>query len=51
MGKTIDKDKLAAGLYNLAIVASSSMDGDLFAGAIGSTLMIDELLLTCSTED
>lgn len=51
VGKTIDKDKLAAGLYNLAIVASSSMDGDLFAGAIGSTLMIDELLLTCSTED
>lgn len=51
VGKTIDKEKLAAGLYNLAIVASSSMDGDLFAGAVGSTLMIDELLLTCSTED
>lgn len=50
-GKSIDKDKLAAGLYNLAIVASSSMDGDRFAGAVGSTLMIDELLLTCSTED
>ena len=50
-GKSIDKDKLAAGLYNLAIVASSSMDGDRFAGAVGSTLMIDELLLTCSMED
>lgn len=50
-GKSIDPDKLAAGLYNIAIVASASEDGDTFAGAVGSNLRIDELELTCSTED
>jgi len=46
-GKDIDPTVLAAGGYNLAIVASSSMDGDFFNGALGSTLMIDTLELYC----
>lgn len=46
-GKKIDPDKLKAGAYNMAVVMSSSQDGDYFSGAIGSTLMVDELLITC----
>ena len=42
-GKTIDSNKLKAGKYNLAIVFSSSINGDTFQGAIGSTLDIDEV--------
>ena len=34
--------------YNLAIVCSSSRDGAYFRGAIGSTLMIDEVELICT---
>ncbi|MBP3303413.1 MAG: PCMD domain-containing protein [Muribaculaceae bacterium] len=45
-GKTIDPDKLKDGAYNMAVVMSSSQDGDYFSGAIGSTLMVDELLIT-----
>ena len=44
-GKTIDKDKLAAGKYNLTIVFASSKRGDYFEGAPGSTLLIDEVEL------
>ena len=44
-GKTIDPDKLAAGKYHLGIVFASSVNGATFAGAPGSTLMIDELKL------
>lgn len=50
-GKSIDPDKLKAGRYNMAVVMSSSQDGDYFCGAIGSTLMVDELLITCASED
>lgn len=46
-GKDIDPAVLAAGGYNLAIVASSSKDGDFFNGALGSKLMIDTLELYC----
>lgn len=42
-GRTIDKDKLKAGKYNLAIIFSSSKDGDKFEGAPNSTLYIDEV--------
>lgn len=42
-GKSIDKDKLNAGRYNLSIVFSSSIDGDYFKGAPGSVLCIDEV--------
>lgn len=42
-GKTIDPQKLDDGKYNLAIVFSSSIRGDHFEGAVGSTLYIDEV--------
>lgn len=44
-GKSIDREKLKAGKYNLAIVFSSSIEGDRFKGAVGSTLWIDEVEL------
>ncbi len=44
-GKTIDQEKLKAGKYNLAVVFSSSKEGSIFNGAIGSTLFIDEVEL------
>ena len=33
--------------YSIVIVASSSKDGDLFIGAVGSTLYVDEFELEC----
>lgn len=44
-GKVVDADKLAAGKYSLTIVFSSSIRGDHFEGAPGSTLYIDEVEL------
>lgn len=41
-GKTFDLDKMIAGKYSFAIVASSSKDGGKFVGAVGSTLYLDE---------
>lgn len=46
-GKTIDRDKLAQGKYSIAVVMSSSQDGDYFAGAVGSTLMVDAITVSC----
>lgn len=46
-GKSIDPDKLENGLYSITIVMSSSIDGDYFSGAVGSTLRVDELELEC----
>ena len=37
--------------YNLTIVFSSSIDGATFEGAIGSTLKIDSVKLTCETKE
>lgn len=45
-GKSVDPEKLAAGRYCLAIVFASSIRGDYFEGAPGSTLCIDEVDLT-----
>lgn len=42
-GDTADPALLAARGYSFTIVFSSSKDGDLFQGAIGSTLYIDEV--------
>ena len=42
-GKVVDKEKLAQGGYQLSIVFSSSIEGDVFSGAEGSTLWIDEV--------
>lgn len=41
--KSIDPDKLEKGIYKLAIVFSSSVDGADFKGAVGSTLYIDKV--------
>ena len=43
--KAIDNEKLHNGDYFLTIVFSSSANGDLFEGAVGSTLCIDEVQL------
>jgi len=45
--KTIDAEKLHNGNYFLTIVFSSSAKGDLFEGAVGSTLCIDEVEIIC----
>ncbi len=45
--KAIDPEKLRNGNYFLTIVFSSSAKGDLFEGAVGSTLCIDEVQLIC----
>lgn len=50
-GKTIDRQKLENGGYNVTIVASSSKDGNYFYGAPGSTLYIDELELICMDDE
>lgn len=44
-GKTIDATKLKEGKYHLTIVFASSIRGDYFEGAPGSTLCIDEVTL------
>lgn len=46
-GKEIDPKKLEDGIYNIAVVMTSSMDGDYFSGSVGSTLFVDELEITC----
>lgn len=49
--RAIDPVKMAAGRYSLTIVCSSSIDGDLFEGAVGSRLCIDELSLVCKSDE
>jgi len=44
-GKSIDPAKLKDGRYKLTIVMTSSRDGANFVGAIGSTLLVDEMNL------
>lgn len=44
-GREIDKTLLSEGHYNIAVVFSSSIRGDHFEGAPGSTLFIDEVEL------
>lgn len=48
--KDVDPQKLEEGKYSITIVASSSTDGDFFSGAIGSTLMVDLLSLSCISD-
>lgn len=43
----LDYAKLFEGKYSITIVMSSSIDGDTFSGAPGSTLMVDQVVLTC----
>ncbi len=49
-GKTVDAEKLANGKYSLTIVFSSSVHGDRFEGAPGSTLYVDEVTLEYKEE-
>lgn len=44
-GKSFDSAKLKDGRYKLTIVMTSSRDGADFVGAIGSTLLVDEMNL------
>ena len=46
-GKEIDSKKLDEGRYSLAIVMTSSEEGDFFSGAVGSRLLVDELFIKC----
>lgn len=46
-GSDIDTELLGNFGYNLAIVFSSSYEGDKFEGAIGSTLLIDKVRVVC----
>lgn len=50
-GKFVDREKLQAGKYNVSIVFASSLEGDRFNGAIGSTLLIDEAELQYNAEN
>lgn len=43
--KTIDNNRLKGGGYNVSIIFTSSVDGDNFAGAVGSTLYLDKVEL------
>ena len=46
--KELDEELLSNYGYNLAVVFSSSDEGDHFEGAIGSELMIDKVRITCT---
>lgn len=46
-GRSIDYAKLKAYKYNLALIFTSSKGGDVFEGAVGSTLCIDEVEVIC----
>ncbi len=46
-GKEVDSKKLDDGRYSLAIVMTSSEEGDFFSGAVGSRLLVDELFIKC----
>ena len=50
-GKKVDPEKLAQGRYNLALVFTSSKDGDKFSGAPDTTLLIDEVILEYGDAD
>ena len=49
-GKSVDAAKLAEGRYSLAVVFTSSLYGDRFEGAPGSTLCVDEVTLEYKEE-
>lgn len=43
----LDKALLESNGYSISVVCSSSVEGDKFEGAVGSTLCVDELELVC----
>ena len=50
-GNEVNEELLNTFGYNLTVVFSSSKDGDLFQGAVGSTLCVDEVSVVCEKED
>lgn len=48
-GKEVDPDQLSNGEYSLGIIFSSSKEGDMFKGAPGSTLLIDNVVIEYET--
>lgn len=44
-GREIDPVKLEQGKYNVSIIFTSSIEGGSFRGAVGSTLLIDDVEL------
>ena len=49
--KDINPEMLANRGYNLTIVFSSSIEGASFEGAVGSTLKVDMVKLTCEEKE
>lgn len=49
--KDLDQETLKNRGYSLAIVFSSSKDGDNFKGAIGSTLILDDVRIVCTSQE
>lgn len=49
--KDLDQETLENRGYSLAIVFSSSKDGDHFNGAIGSTLILDDVRIVCTSQE
>lgn len=47
----VDEELLRNRGYNLALVFAASIHGDVFEGAIGSTLLIDKVTIICSHEE
>lgn len=49
--KDVDESVLESRGYSLAVVFSSSSEGDKFEGAVGSELMIDKVKIICTEEE
>lgn len=49
--KDLDQETLKNRGYSLAIVFSSSKDGDNFKGAIGSILILDDVRIVCTSQE
>ncbi|MBQ5996314.1 MAG: PCMD domain-containing protein, partial [Bacteroidales bacterium] len=47
----VDPELLKENGYNFTIVFSSSFNGAMFEGAVGSTLLIDKVRIICETEE
>lgn len=47
----VDPQRLAAGGYSLAVIFSSSLNGDVYDGAPGSTLIVDDVEIEYETNE
>lgn len=50
-GKSIDPEKLREGVYHISLIFSSSAEGNDLRGAIGSTLLLDDITLIREEEE